>query len=607
MPDNVQAAAATGGPTFATDADDGVSPAVHYPWFKLCFGPNDTFTKVQSGVGLPVHQQTGANWAINLAQYVGSTIGADNAVHVRPGTGATFSVDTELPDAQVAGDAMANPTAPPVLSHLCGWNGAVWVRVTSAGHGQLLSGAEQGFFILGSDGSTWNRIYSGPTNGELRVRQWTHNATANEAWPVRFSDGTNLIYATDNANNAIRVNVVAGGTGTSSSYGAAFPATGTAAGFSDGSTMQHARVYDLDTGAGTEMALGVELHVAASGGSARVGGDAANGLDVDVTRVGGNVTVIQGTAGSLNCTEASAAGILTAVQIMDDWDESDRCKVNPISGQVGVAAGAGAVGATVQRMTLASDDPAVASLSVMDDWDSSDACKVVGNVADGAADSGNSVKFGVIARNPDSMPADETAADRVPCAGDLKGRLIVYLGTRLDVTNDGVNVAGPAAHDAAISGAPVRTGRRAVTANVTAVATGDTVDDVATLVGVGISKPYSIPEGDWQYAAAASGISNTTTAVTFKAAGAAGLRNYITAIQITAEALGAATELVIRDGAGGTELWRTKIGTSGIINGISINFPTPVRGTAATLLEVVTLTASITGSVYFNAQGYTAP
>lgn len=68
--------------------------------------------------------------------------------------------------------------------------------------------------------------------------------------------------------------------------------------------------------------------------------------------------------------------IETAVQIMDDWDESDRAKVNPIVGQAGVAAGAGAVGATVQRVTLASDDPAVASLSVLDDWDETDRAKV---------------------------------------------------------------------------------------------------------------------------------------------------------------------------------------------------------------------------------------
>lgn len=111
---------------------------------------------------------------------------------------------------------------------------------------------------------------------------------------------------------------------------------------------------------------------------------------------------------------------------------------------------------------------------------------------------------------------------------------------------------------------------------------------------------------DWSYAAAASGIVNTTTAVTIKAAAGAGLRNYVTGLQIDAEALGTATELAIRDGAGGTVLWRMKIGASGLLAGRNIVFASPLKGTANTLLEVVTLSASGTGAVYVNAQGFTA-
>lgn len=112
----------------------------------------------------------------------------------------------------------------------------------------------------------------------------------------------------------------------------------------------------------------------------------------------------------------------------------------------------------------------------------------------------------------------------------------------------------------------------------------------------------------WYYTAASSGIVNTTTAVTIKAAsGDASLRSYVTGIQIVAEALGVATEVAIRDGAGGTVLWRAKIGTAGLLGGMSMTFPTPVRSSLNTLLEVVTLTASVTGAVYVNAQGYSAP
>lgn len=49
--------------------------------------------------------------------------------------------------------------------------------------------------------------------------------------------------------------------------------------------------------------------------------------------------------------------IQAAVQVMDDWDESDRAKVNIIAGQAGISAGAGAVAANTPRVTHASDDP----------------------------------------------------------------------------------------------------------------------------------------------------------------------------------------------------------------------------------------------------------
>jgi hypothetical protein len=114
------------------------------------------------------------------------------------------------------------------------------------------------------------------------------------------------------------------------------------------------------------------------------------------------------------------------------------------------------------------------------------------------------------------------------------------------------------------------------------------------------------PDG-WNYAAATAGILNTTAAVTIKTAPPVAFRNYITDIQVMAEAVTNATELAIRDGAGGTVLWRTKIPTTGLLQGISVNFQSPLQGTAGNLLEVLTLTASGAGAVYFNAQGYVDP
>jgi hypothetical protein len=132
------------------------------------------------------------------------------------------------------------------------------------------------------------------------------------------------------------------------------------------------------------------------------------------------------------------------------------------------------------------------------------------------------------------------------------------------------------------------------------------VTSAAGTSDVGTVQPFSQPGARWNFASAVAGILNTTTAVTIKAAAGVGVRNYITDIQIMTEALGTATEIAIRDGAAGTVLWRQKIGSGGLTQGMSINFQTPLRGTANTLLEVVTLTASGTGAVYFNAQGFTA-
>lgn len=76
-------------------------------------------------------------------------------------------------------------------------------------------------------------------------------------------------------------------------------------------------------------------------------------------------------------TEATLNAVGAAVAVIDDWDETDRAKVNPIVGQAGVEGGAGASTALTQRVAIATDANAV-----------------TGNVASGAADSGNPVKMG---------------------------------------------------------------------------------------------------------------------------------------------------------------------------------------------------------------------
>lgn len=114
---------------------------------------------------------------------------------------------------------------------------------------------------------------------------------------------------------------------------------------------------------------------------------------------------------------------------------------------------------------------------------------------------------------------------------------------------------------------------------------------------------YALNSNRWAYAAPGGGLVNKTTADTIMAAAGVGIRNYIKSIQVDWDSFTAASEVVIRDGAGGTVLWRMKI-PSGAAGMREVAFDVPLRSTANTLLEIATLTASGGGALFLNAQGY---
>lgn len=195
-------------------------------------------------------------------------------------------------------------------------------------------------------------------------------------------------------------------------------------------------------------------------------------------------------------------------------------------------------------------------------------------------------------------------------AANLQTTATIASGTVTTVSTLTTLANGQTAHSAASTGSPLRMAGRVTettpaTQDQTRVA-GDADNIQTTTAGQLINKPYSTAEIDWHYAAATGGIVSSTTAVTFKAAsGTAGIRNYITSIEIGAFGAGTATELAIRDGSAGTVIWRMQIPAAGLPAPVTVNFTTPLRGTANTLLEVVTLTSSAT-PVFFNAHGYTS-
>ena len=117
-------------------------------------------------------------------------------------------------------------------------------------------------------------------------------------------------------------------------------------------------------------------------------------LDVNIAALG---------MGALDVTEVNSAAIAASLGVLDDWDESDRAKINPIVGQAGVAAGAGASGANTVRVVTASDSTVTeansaaikTAVEVMDDWDETNRAAVnpiagQAGVAAGAGASGAS-------------------------------------------------------------------------------------------------------------------------------------------------------------------------------------------------------------------------
>ena len=161
-------------------------------------------------------------------------------------------------------------------------------------------------------------------------------------------------------------------------------------------------------------------------------------------------------------------------------------------------------------------------------------------------------------------------------------------------------VGGAAAHDAAVSGNPVRIAGRALTAAYTTVATGDTADLVCTTQGVLVTRGNAIPELQWSYAAASGGITGTTDVAMVAAAGA-GLRRYLTSLTLSNNSA-TATEVVIKDGAS-TVIWRDLVrANSGTF---TVTFGDPLKTSANAALNVACISAG--AAVYANAQGFTAP
>jgi hypothetical protein len=320
----------------------------------------------------------GTNHDVDLAEYGGSAVGAGNAVHVQPGTAATWDVS----------DRAARD---------CG-------KIDIAAFDVELPAGTQNIGDVD--------VASGPTGASALQVQGTvaeNAAAANnvvlvagryDATPRTLGDGDAGAIALD-ADGAVHI----------SGGGNTITVDGTVAATQSGTWNVEQSTHDS-----------LQCNANAQQGDA----DVAAGNALYVQPGTGAVFQVQSNSANLG-TETTLDAVKSAVEIMDDWDETDRCAVNLISGQAAITGNAGAVAANTPRVTLGSDDPAVTALQIIDDWDDgSDNAKVVGSVADDAADSGNPVKIGGKAVETDNTDPGEVAEnDRADLRTDLNRRLLV--------------------------------------------------------------------------------------------------------------------------------------------------------------------------------------
>lgn len=331
-----------------------------------------------------------------------------------------------------------------------------------------------------------------------------------------------------------------------------------------------------------------------------------------------------GTEYGIVTREVNAAAQKTALEVIDDWDESDRAKVNPIVGQAGIAAGAGAVGATVPRVTLASDDPAVAKLGTID-TDTGNIADATGTAADAAATAGStgtlSAKLRLITSQLDSIKtAVETLDNTVggsemqvdivgalPAGTNAIGKLAANSGVDIgdvDVTSvipgTGATNLGKAEDNGHTSGdvGVMPLGVRVDTPNATVAANGDYHYIATDLVG-GVRT--ALQETDF----AVLGTNHVKKYYTNAGAvtdgiiwsPAAGKRWYVTDIFINVSA--AATVTLEDDKAGGDEvIWKAELAAN---SGWSHKFGTPLFSGEDAADLIITTSA---GNVYVMVTGY---
>lgn len=162
---------------------------------------------------------------------------------------------------------------------------------------------------------------------------------------------------------------------------------------------------------------------------------------------------------------------------------------------------------------------------------------------------------------------------------------------------------GQTAHSAASTGSPVRVAGRVITTQDTTLAQGEASDMAITTGQQLVTKEFGTSENDWQATSSTTPLA-VATSTQVKAAAGASIRNFVSAAQFYNNSATVSTTVSILDGA--TVLWTGFLPATTAalpVVAVEVNFPTPLRGTAATAMNIQLGTTL--SSVYYNVQGFT--
>lgn len=115
-----------------------------------------------------------------------------------------------------------------------------------------------------------------------------------------------------------------------------------------------------------------------------------------------------------------------------------------------------------------------------------------------------------------------------------------------------------------------------------------------------IVQPYEGEGNSWSYAAAAAGLV-TTSEVTAKAAAGAGLRNYVTSIQVTNSHPTIGSEVQILDDTAGTVIHR---GFAAPLGGYTATLVVPIKSAVNKPISIKEATGTASTGILVNLQGY---